>query len=76
MTVKLGCSTCVLFEATDKVQAHYQMIGEGGERWIADGVGRVPGGLENPAGKPCPFCAQDLSGSSIVGHYRAYFAMA
>ncbi|MCW2086191.1 UNVERIFIED_ORG: wobble nucleotide-excising tRNase [Bradyrhizobium japonicum] len=62
--------------ATNKVQAHCEMIGPGGERWIAEGVGRVQGGLENPAGKPCPFCVQDLGGSSIVGHYRAYFAMA
>jgi wobble nucleotide-excising tRNase len=62
--------------ATNKVQAHCEMIGPGGERWIAEGVGRVQGGLENPEGKPCPFCAQDLGGSSIVGHYRTYFAMA
>ncbi|MHC2246108.1 AAA family ATPase [Bradyrhizobium elkanii] len=60
--------------ATDKVQAHCEMIGVGGERWIAEGVGRVQGGLENPEGKPCPFCAQDLGSSSIVGHYRAFFA--
>jgi wobble nucleotide-excising tRNase len=62
--------------ATSKVQAHCEMIGPGGERWIAEGVGRVQGGLENPEGKPCPFCAQDLGNSSIVGSYRAYFAMA
>lgn len=25
------------------------------------------------AGKPCPFCAQDLRGSTMIAHYRAYF---
>lgn len=61
---------------TEKVQAHCDAIGAGGEGWVADGIKRVPGGIEHPEGKPCPFCAQDLGASSLVGHYRAYFATA
>jgi wobble nucleotide-excising tRNase len=32
---------------------------------------------ESDRSKPvCPFCAQDLSGSSVIAHYRAYFSEA
>jgi len=62
--------------ANAKVQRHCDAIGRGGESWVAEGVRRVEGGLDHPAGKPCPFCAQDLGGSSLVNHYRSYFATA
>src|SRR3546814_20829729 len=31
---------------------------------------------EPAAGQACPFCAQDLGGSPLIGHYRAYFSYA
>ncbi|MGH7075583.1 MAG: AAA family ATPase [Stellaceae bacterium] len=58
--------------AVARVQAHLAGIGLGGERWIADGMRRV----QSSALPACPFCAQDLSGSPLVAHYRAYFSAA
>jgi wobble nucleotide-excising tRNase len=60
--------------ATNRVQQQFAALGRGGEAWVADGIERIPGGLTDPNGKPCPFCAQDLAGSQLVGHYRSYFA--
>jgi wobble nucleotide-excising tRNase len=54
------------------VQIHLEGIGPGGEGWVADGMRRV-----QSSGCPtCPFCAQDLRGSPLVEHYRAYFSSA
>ena len=55
--------------AAARVQAHLAGAGRGAEAWIADGMQRQGG---DPAG-PCPFCAQDLAASPVIGHYRAYF---
>ena len=60
--------------ATNRVQQHFAALGRGAEAWVADGIERIPGGLTDPKGKPCPFCAQDLAASQLVGHYRSYFA--
>lgn len=62
--------------AAERVQAHIATLGEEGEAWIASGVERIPGGVQQPRGKPCPFCAQDLRGSALIAHYRAYFGEA
>jgi wobble nucleotide-excising tRNase len=62
--------------AADHVQGHAETLGRDGEAWIADGVRRVPQGIDDVADKPCPFCAQGLAGSSIIAHYRAYFGKA
>jgi wobble nucleotide-excising tRNase len=61
-------------EAAARVQAHLAQLGQGGEAWVADGVRRVP--QEPAAPGPCPFCAQDLAGSPLLAHYRAYFSNA
>jgi wobble nucleotide-excising tRNase len=53
-------------QAAAQVQGHLASIGGGGEEWAE--VRRVP-----PSGA-CPFCAQDLGGSALVTHYRAYFS--
>jgi wobble nucleotide-excising tRNase len=37
---------------------------------------RIPGGADEVEGKPCPFCAQNLDGSEMIVHYRAYFGSA
>lgn len=62
-------------DATAEVQVrtHVAALGAGGEQWLGDGVQRLtsPGGLG-----PCPFCAQNLTGSTLIAHYRAYFSAA
>jgi wobble nucleotide-excising tRNase len=57
-------------EALRQVEDHVSQIGPDGESWVADGMKRVDtGNLTN-----CPFCAQDLSSSPILDHYRVYFS--
>ncbi len=58
--------------AVARVQAHLVGIGPGAEGWIADGMRRV----QSSGSQACPFCAQDLGGSPLVAHYRAYFSAA
>ena len=58
--------------AAARVQAHVAELGPGGETWIADGMPRV---LQLAPGEAvCPFCAQDLAGSPVLRHYRAFFS--
>lgn len=57
--------------AEAEVRAHVARLGTRGEQWLSDGMQRVPGG-----GETCPFCAQDLKGSALITHYRAYFSAA
>jgi wobble nucleotide-excising tRNase len=59
-------------EAAARVQNHLQQIGGGGEEWVASGMDRV----QRHSLESCPFCAQDLSASTIIEHYRAYFGEA
>lgn len=54
------------------VNEHFAQIGRGGEAWVADGMQRVARSADG--GEVCPFCAQDLSHSELLGHYRAYFS--
>ena len=58
--------------AAKLVQDHLASLGSGGEEWAADGMRRV----QASGSGACPFCAQDLHGSSLVEHYRAYFSAA
>ncbi len=62
--------------ALSAVQGHLAGLGQGGEAWIADGIRRMPPGQGTDAPGNCPFCAQDLRGSAILRHYRAYFSEA
>jgi wobble nucleotide-excising tRNase len=59
--------------AASRVQAHVGGLGRGGETWIDDGMRRIPPAAPGAA-TPCPFCAQDLAGSDVIRHYRAYFS--
>lgn len=52
--------------AAAQVQGHLAGLGHGGETWVAEGMRRI--------GVNCPFCAQDLAGSPVINHYRAYFS--
>ncbi len=54
-----------------RVQAHLAGLAQGGEAWVADGMRRIRQGEGVAA---CPFCAQDLQGSPVIQHYRAYFS--
>jgi wobble nucleotide-excising tRNase len=59
--------------AEAQVRAHVSRLGPGGEQWLADGMQRLPRrGVEDT----CPFCAQELTGSALIVHYRAYFSAA
>ena len=54
--------------AAARVQEHLENIGDNAEAWIENGMSRIP-----ETGN-CPFCAQDLSASPVISHYRAYFS--
>lgn len=56
-----------------RVQEHLTGLGDGSEAWVADGVHRVGRG-DGRANEFCPFCAQNLRGSPLIEHYRAYFS--
>jgi wobble nucleotide-excising tRNase len=57
-----------------RVQAHLSSLGGGSEIWVGDGMNRLEA-VRAAAGRDiCPFCAQDLGGSAILAHYRAYFS--
>lgn len=59
--------------AAARVQTHLATAGAGAEAWIGEGVRRQ---AERPADQrgECVFCAQDLGGSPVIGHYRAFFS--
>jgi wobble nucleotide-excising tRNase len=59
-----------------RVQIHLARLGQGGEAWVADGTRRIPQGDGGAVAGTCPFCAQDLQGSPVIQHYRAYFSEA
>ena len=54
--------------AAARVQEHLEKIGDDAETWIENGMSRIPDTGD------CPFCAQDLSSSPVISHYRAYFS--
>lgn len=57
-----------------RVQTHLADVDQGGESWVAEGMRRIPRGSGDPATVMCPFCAQNLEGSPVIQHYRAYFS--
>lgn len=62
--------------AAGRVRTHIARLGRGGEAWVSDGMTRIEPVSEGHDGEICPFCAQDLGGSELIGHYRAYFSQA
>jgi len=62
--------------AADRVRAHIARLGRNSEAWVSDGMARIEQVSEGHDGEICPFCAQDLAGSELIGHYRAYFSEA
>jgi wobble nucleotide-excising tRNase len=61
--------------ALTRVQEHLGGLGRGGEAWVGQGMGFTNHLLSQGHGE-CPFCAQDLRGSPLLAHYRAYFGHA
>jgi wobble nucleotide-excising tRNase len=61
--------------AAERVKAHLQDIGEGAERWVGEGMVRQ-NSVADVGGTTCVFCAQDLSESPVINHYRAFFSEA
>ena len=59
--------------AAARVKEHFAALGDGGERWVADGMRRLPPASKY-TGQACPFCAQNLSNSQLIKHYQAYFS--
>jgi wobble nucleotide-excising tRNase len=62
--------------AAARVQEHVATLGAGGEQWIGEGMRRLPHPEPDTSAAVCPFCAQDLGGSPVIAHYRAYFSEA
>jgi wobble nucleotide-excising tRNase len=59
--------------AEAQVRMHVATLGPGGEEWLSDGVQRLTLAVD-PG--PCPFCAQNLTESILIAHYRAFFSVA
>jgi wobble nucleotide-excising tRNase len=59
--------------AATRVQEHLATSGRNAEEWIGEGMRRQ---AERPrqVADECVFCAQDLAGSPVIGHYRAFFS--
>lgn len=63
-------------DAAVRVRVHIATLGRGGENWVSDGMPRIAQVSEAADEEVCPFCAQDLAGSQLIAHYRAYFSQA
>ncbi|MDE2226219.1 MAG: AAA family ATPase [Xanthomonadaceae bacterium] len=61
--------------AAERVRAHIAVLGDGGERWVSEGLAHADHVARDGAAS-CPFCAQNLAGSPVIDHYRAYFGAA
>jgi len=59
--------------AAAAVRDHFTGLGHVSESWVASGMNYVPGGVNDVADSPCPFCRQVLGDSQMFAHYRAYF---
>ena len=62
-------------DALARVQDHFRRLDRGGEAWVGEGM-EFARRLATGGHAECPFCAQDLSGSTLLGQYRAYFGEA
>ena len=60
--------------ATERVNDHLNRLGDGSETWVGDGIPRIQPASEGLGHEVCPFCAQRLSGSELIEHYRTYFS--
>ena len=49
------------------VSAHFERLGDRGERWVSEGA-------RFSVGEDCPYCGQETEGVELVAHYRRYFS--
>lgn len=61
--------------ALARVHDHLGGLGREGETWVAEGMHLVERASKE-GHADCPFCAQNLEGSPLLDHYRAYFGEA
>lgn len=61
--------------AAARVQEHLATLGHNAEEWIGEGMRRQSERSPQVADE-CVFCAQNLAGSPVLGHYRAFFSAA
>jgi wobble nucleotide-excising tRNase len=61
--------------AMTRVRDHLEQLGPGGEAWVGEGM-ELAEHLTTQGIGDCPFCAQRLVDSPVIGHYRAYFGEA
>jgi wobble nucleotide-excising tRNase len=61
-------------DAAQKVRDHLSHAGRNAETWVAEGLPRVTEMADATGQNDCPFCAQDLSSSPVIRHYKAYFS--
>jgi wobble nucleotide-excising tRNase len=59
--------------AATRVQEHLATSGRNAEEWIGEGMRRQAERPQQVADE-CVFCAQNLSGSPVIGHYRQFFS--
>lgn len=59
--------------AAARVQEHLATSGRNAEEWIGEGMRRQAERQQRVANE-CVFCAQNLGGSPVIGHYRAFFS--
>ena len=57
-------------DAARRTKEHVDRLGRGGEQWLNQGVAYV---VADSVPVICPFCGQNLDGSSVFEHYRRYF---
>lgn len=63
-------------DAANRLKVHFKNLGDGGEAWVSDGMQRIQHSSDSESKEKCPFCEQDLTGSSILNHYRVFFSEA
>ncbi len=63
-------------DAATRVREHLAGIGNGGEAWVSEGMQRILSSEHVHDDEFCPFCAQELGGSDVIGLYRQYFSKA
>lgn len=63
-------------DAATRAREHFRNLGSGGETWVSDGMQRIEGASTDKSNEVCPFCEQDLAGSNLIDHYRAFFSEA
>ncbi|ARQ59222.1 hypothetical protein EFR00_25100 [Rhizobium sophoriradicis] len=60
--------------AAERARSHIGKLGRSGENWVSEGMTLIAPASVGGEAEVCPFCAQNLAGSDLIAHYRAYFS--